>query len=59
MELLEDKVASLMDGPAAEPTILTPNETMSKAKFSMFNVENAANADRIKTAMAVLANKKK
>jgi hypothetical protein len=59
MELLEDKVASLMDGPAAEPTILTPNETMSKAKFSMFNVETAANADRIKAAMATLKNKKK
>ena len=59
MELLEDKVASLMDGPAAEPTILTPTETMSKAKFSMFNVETAANADRIKAAMATLKNKKK
>lgn len=59
MELLEDKVASLLDGPAAEPTILTPTETMSKAKFSTFNVDTAANADRIKTAIAVLANKKK
>ena len=59
MESLEDKVASLLDGPAAEPTILTPNEMSSKAKFSMFNVEGAANADRIKSAMAGLKNKKK
>jgi len=59
MESLEEKVASLLDGPAAEPTILTPNEMTSKAKFSMFNVEGAANADRIKSAMAGLKNKKK
>ena len=57
MESLEEKVASLMDGPAAEPTILTPTEA-SKAKFSMFNVEGAANAARIKAAMAALKNKK-
>ena len=57
MESLEEKVASLMDGPAAEPTILTPTEA-SKAKFSMFNVEGAANAARIKSAMAALKNKK-
>lgn len=59
MESLEEKVASLLDGPAAEPTILTPNEMSSKAKFSMFNVDGAANADRIKSAMAGLKNKKK
>ena len=59
MESLEEKVASLLDGPAAEPTILTPNEMTSKAKFSVFNVDGAANADRIKSAMAGLKNKKK
>jgi len=59
MELLEDQVASLLDGPAAEPTILTPNEMTSKAKFSMFNVETAANADRIRATMSALKNKKK
>ena len=59
MELLEDQVASLLDGPAAEPTILTPNEMSSKAKFSMFNVETAANADRIRATMSALKNKKK
>lgn len=59
MEALEEKVASLLDSPAAEPTILTPNETMSKAKFSTFNVEGAANAARIKAAMVALKNKKK
>ena len=59
MELLEDQVASLLDGPAVEPTILTPNEMSSKAKFSMFNVETAANADRIRATMSALKNKKK
>jgi hypothetical protein len=59
MESLEEKVASLLDGPAAEPTILTPNEMTSKAKFSMFNVETAANADRIRATMSALKNKKK
>ena len=59
MESLEEKVASLLDGPAAEPTILTPNEMTSKAKFSVFNVETAANADRIRATMSALKNKKK
>jgi len=58
MAELEEKVASLLDAPAAEATILTPMES-SKAKFSMFNVEGAANSARIKSAMAALANKKK
>jgi len=58
MAELEEKVASLLDAPAAEATILAPMES-SKAKFSMFNVEGAANSARIKSAMAALANKKK
>ena len=60
MSELEEKVAELLDSPAAEPTIIAPNETMSKkAKFSAFNVETAANADRIKAAMKAAKNRKK
>ena len=59
MSELETKVAELLDAPAAEATILTPNEMTSKAKFSMFNVETAANADRIRATMSALKNKKK
>ena len=59
MESLEEKVASLLDGPAAEPTILTPNEMSSKSKFSTFNVESAANAAQIKMVTNLLKNKKK
>ena len=57
MSELETKMEELLDAPAAEATILTPTE-QSKAKFSMFNVEGAANAARIKAAMAMIKNKK-
>jgi len=58
MAELEDKVASLQDLPAVEPTMMKSTPS-SKAKFSTFNVDGAANADRIKAKMAQLKNKNK
>jgi hypothetical protein len=58
MEELEVKVEAIEGLPAAEATIVTPVEA-SKAKFSSFNVETAANADVIKMAIAKFKNKRK
>ena len=60
MAELESKVAAIEALPAAEATIVTPTETgYNKAKFAAFDVETAANADRIKMALAEIKSKKK
>ena len=58
MAELEEKVTVVVDAPAAEATMMS-SKPAPKAKFSTFNVETAANADRIKAAMAQLKNKNK
>jgi len=58
MAELEEAVAKVMDVPAAEATMMS-SKPAPKAKFSTFNVETAANADRIKAAMAQLKTKNK
>jgi len=58
MAELEEKVTVVIDAPAAEATMMS-SKPAPKAKFSTFNVETAANADRIKAAMAQLKTKNK
>ena len=58
MAELEEKVAKVYDAPAAESTKMT-NTPAPKAKFAAFNVEEAANASRIKLALTQIKNKKK
>lgn len=58
MAELESAVGKLQDVPASEPTKMS-SQPASKAKFSSFNVETSANADRIKAVMAQLKNKTK
>jgi len=58
MAELEEKVKVVIDAPAAEATMMS-SKPAPKAKFSTFNVETAANADRIKAAMAQLKTKNK
>ena len=57
MAELETTVAKVMDVPAAEATKMS-SKPAPKAKFSIFNVETAANADRIKAITAQIKNKK-
>jgi hypothetical protein len=58
MAELEEKVIKVIDAPAAEATMMS-SKPAPKAKFSTFNIEQSANADRIKAAMAQLKNKNK
>jgi len=58
MAELEEKVAKVYDAPAAESTKMS-NTPAPKAKFAAFNVEEAANASRIKLALTQIKNKKK
>ena len=58
MAELEEKVAGIADAPAAEATKMTDSPA-PKAKFAAFNVEEAANASRIKLALDLIKNKKK
>jgi len=58
MAELEEKVAKVYDAPAAESTKMTSTPA-PKAKFATFNVEEAANASRIKLALDLIKNKKK
>ena len=58
MAELEEKVAKVYDAPAAEATKMTDSKA-PKAKFAAFNVEEAANASRIKLALEQIKNKKK
>lgn len=58
MAELEEKVASIADAPAAESTKMASTPA-PKAKFAAFNVEEAANASRIKLALDLIKNKKK
>jgi len=58
MAELEEKVAKVYDAPAAESTKMS-NTPAPKAKFAAFNVEEAANASRIKLALDLIKNKKK
>jgi len=57
MAELEEKVAGIADAPAAESTKMSSTPA-SKAKFAAFNVEEAANASRIKLALDLIKNKK-
>lgn len=57
MAELEEKVAAMYDAPAAESTKMTSSPA-PKAKFAAFNVEEAANASRIKLALNQIKNKK-
>jgi len=59
MAELEEKVAQLLDVPAVEPTIVRPEMSSDKAKFSAFNVDSAANAERIKLELAALKARKR
>ena len=60
MAELESKVAAIEALPAAEATIVTPDETgYNKAKFSVFDVNSAKNADRIQMEIAAMKNRKK
>jgi len=59
MAELEEKVAQLLDVPAVEPTYVKPEMSSDKAKFSKFNVDSAANAERIKLELAALKARKK
>lgn len=57
MAELEEKVASVLDAPAAEATIVKPE--MSKgAKFSRFDVNKAANQKELSAALKMIKNKK-
>lgn len=57
---LEAKVSAIEALPAAEATIVTPDETgYNKAKFSVFDVNSAKNADRIAMEIAAIKNKKR
>lgn len=58
MAELEAKVKEIEALPAAEATIVRPEMSASKAKFSTFDVDSAKNADRIKMALAEMKNKK-
>jgi len=57
MAELEEKVATIYDAPAAESTKMA-TAPAPKAKFNRFNVEEAANASRIKLALDLIKNKK-
>lgn len=62
MAALEDKVSKMEAMPAAEPTITSTGKKMkaeAKRGFSAFNVETSRNADKIKSAMEELKNRKK
>jgi len=60
MAELEAKVKEIEALPAAEATIVSSTDGYKKsAKFSAFNVETAANADRIKMELAAIKNRKK
>jgi hypothetical protein len=58
MAELEEKVSKVYDAPAAESTKMA-SAPAPKAKFAQFNVEEAANASRIKLALDLIKNKKK
>lgn len=58
MAELEAKVKEIEALPAAEATIVRPEMSASKAKFSTFDVDSAKNADRIKMALAEIKRKK-
>ena len=57
MAELEEKVASVLDAPAAEATIIKP-EMSAQAKFSRFNVTTAANSKEMSAALSMIKNKK-
>ena len=57
MAELEDKVASVLDAPAAEATIMKP-EMSAQAKFSRFDVKTAANNKELSAALEMIKNKK-
>lgn len=57
MAELEERVAGIADAPAAESTKMASTPA-PKAKFAAFNVEEAANASRIKLALDLIKNKK-
>ena len=57
MAELEEKVASVLDAPAAEATIVKP-EMSKNAKFSRFDVNTAANQKEMMAALKMIKNKK-
>lgn len=59
MAALEAKVEAIEAMPAAESTIVKSEMSSANPKFDTFSVESAANADRIKLALAEMANFKK
>jgi len=60
MAELEAKVIAIEALPAAEATIVKPEETgYNKAKFSVFDVNSAKNADRIAMEIAAMKNRKR
>ena len=58
MAEMESKIDGLENAPAAESTKMN-SKPASKAKFNAFNIDGAANADRIKAVMAQLKSKNK
>ena len=58
MAEMEGKIDGLENAPAAESTKMN-SKPASKAKFTAFNIDGAANADRIKAVMAQLKSKNK
>jgi len=59
MAELEAKVDAIEALPAAESTIVKSEMSSVKPKFDTFSVDSAANAERIKLALAEMANFKK
>lgn len=60
MAYLEDKVKKFEEMPAADPVKVMPEASVKPGtKFSQFNVESAANADRIKLAIQQFKTLKK
>jgi uncharacterized coiled-coil protein SlyX len=57
MAALESKVDSILESPAAEPTITSTGKEM-KSSFSKFDVAKAKNAKQIEMALSMIKNKK-
>lgn len=57
MSALEEKVDSILDTPAAEPTVTAMSKDI-KSKFTKFDVSNAANSKQMEMAIRMIKNKK-
>ena len=62
MAELEEKIAGVVDAPAAAPVMKQGSakvyQSESRAKFAAFDVSKAKNADRIESAIRMMKNKK-